>query len=60
VIRIGDIVRIRHVACSMWPDAAGQIGIIIAESPRGFIPAWRVLILGEIAQFDVEEMEKPK
>jgi len=65
-MKAGDIVRIKtgsgyldkaqDTTC-IWPEAKGQIGVIIGLSRRLYIPAAKIMILGEIAEFDLDEME---
>ena len=40
-----------------WPDAQGKLGIVTAMTKRLHIPAAKVMILGEIAEFDLNELE---
>jgi hypothetical protein len=64
-VKAGDLVRIKGPdnafnqvgATSTWPDCFGQIGVIVAEAKRLYIPAAKVMILGEIAEFDQDELE---
>jgi hypothetical protein len=62
-INIGDIVRIkgnfqvRNAPEVMWPEVYGQIGVIIEMAKRLYIPAAKVLVLGDIAEFDLDELE---
>ena len=57
---VGDIVKIRcaidHRA-PIWPEAEGQVGVIVAMAKRLYIPAAKVMVLGEVAEFDLEELE---
>ena len=65
-MKIGDMVRVRtglgiyedddDTPC-IWPEAVGAVGMIIAHAMRLHIPAVEVMILGEIAQFDLNELE---
>ena len=41
-----------------WPESKGQIGMIIKMAKRLYIPAAKVMLLGEVAEFDIEELEK--
>ena len=41
----------------MWPEVYGQIGVIVALAKRLYIPAAKVMVLGEIAEFDLDELE---
>ena len=59
----GDIVRIKgnfqvqHASEEVWPEVYGQIGVIVALAKRLYIPAAKVMVLGEIAEFDLDELE---
>ena len=65
-MKVGEIVRIKtgggffeedeDTTCH-WPESKGQIGIIVEEAKRLYIPAAKVLVLGEIAEFDLDELE---
>ena len=59
-MKVGDIVRIREKlsfgVCNK-PEAVGQIGVVIAEAKRLHQPAAVVMVLGEVAQFDRDELE---
>ena len=62
---VGDIVRIKgnfqvqHVPSpiEVWPEVYGQIGVIVAMAKRLYIPAAKVMVLGEVAEFDLDELE---
>tara|TARA_R110002074_G_scaffold331948_4_gene502349 strand:+ start:283 stop:516 length:234 start_codon:yes stop_codon:yes gene_type:complete len=62
---IGDIVRIKgnfqvqHAKelGLVWPEVYGQIGVIVALAKRLHIPAAKVMVLGEVAEFDLDELE---
>jgi hypothetical protein len=41
-----------------WPEVYGQIGVIVALAKRLYIPAAKVMVLGKVAEFDLEELEK--
>jgi len=65
-MQIGDLVRIKTGSGAFeegedttcyWPESKGQIGVIIAKTKRLYIPAAKVLVLGEVAEFDLEELE---
>lgn len=56
-MNVGDIVRIRQDYPSDWGDAEGKIGIVTGLGKRLHIPAARVLVLGEEAEFDFTELE---
>ena len=59
-MEVGDMVRIREtVDCAeLWPESVGSIGVIVAMAKRLYIPAAKVMVLGEVAEFDLEELEK--
>jgi len=61
---VGDIVRIKgnfqveHAKEETWPEVYGQIGVIVSLAKRLYIPAANVMVLGEVAEFDIDELEK--
>jgi hypothetical protein len=61
-INIGDMVRIRQdplpVKNTWCMEAEGSIGVIVGLAKRLYIPAAKVMVLGEIAEFDLDELEK--
>jgi hypothetical protein len=71
-MQIGDIVRIKtdgdllrqpHGLTSRMsarPESEGQIGVIVAMAKRLYIlwPRANVMVLGEVAEFDLDELEK--
>ena len=58
-LEVGDIVRINAAhGGRMWPEAQGQIGVIIALAKRLYIPAAKVMVLGQVSEFDEDELEK--
>jgi hypothetical protein len=56
-MQIGDLVRIKEEKPIIWKEAQGQIGLVVAVTKRLFIPAAKVMVLGEVAEFDVDELE---
>ena len=66
-MKVGDIVRVKtgsgcfeegeDTTC-YWPESKGQIGVITKMTKRLYIPAAELLLLGEVAEFDIEELEK--
>ena len=40
-----------------WEEAQGKVGIVTAVTKRLHIPAAKVMVLGEIAEFDHDELE---
>ena len=56
--KIGDIVRIKQShGGRAWPEAEGKIGFVMTEEMRQYIPAAKVMLLGQIAEFDLDELE---
>jgi hypothetical protein len=66
-MKVGDIVRIKtgsgyfeegeDTTC-FWPESKGQIGVIVALDTEHVLPAAKVMVLGEVAEFDIDELEK--
>ena len=62
-MNVGDIVRIKgnyqvqHAKEEVWPEVYGQIGVIVGMAKRLYIPAAKVMVLGEIAEFDIDELD---
>lgn len=60
-MQAGDLVRIKGMGSlrfeSTWPEANGQIGVIVSEAKRLYIPAAKVMVLGEVVEFDHDELE---
>jgi hypothetical protein len=62
-MQVGDIVRIkgnfqvRNAPEVVWPECHGKIGVIIEFAKRLYIPAAKVMVLGEVAEFDIDELE---
>jgi hypothetical protein len=66
-MKVGDIVRIKtgsgyfeegESTTCYWSESKGQIGVIIKMAKRLYIPAAKVMLLGEVAEFDIDELEK--
>jgi hypothetical protein len=61
-MKIGDMVRIHQdhlpVKNTWCMRAEGSIGVIVAFAKRLYIPAAKVMVLGEVAEFDLDELEK--
>ncbi len=60
-MQVGDMVRIKSEDAGRtlrWPEVYGQIGVIVALAKRLYIPAAKVMVLGKVAEFDLEELEK--
>ena len=64
-MKVGDIVRIMQGAAFgpdshrsiAWPEAEFELGVVVAEAKRLHIPAAKVLVLGQVAEFDQDELE---
>lgn len=55
-MQVGDIVRVDS-AHAVWDEAQGQIGVVVALAKRLYIPAAKVLVLGQVAEWDQDELE---
>ena len=42
----------------VWHEFMGKFGMIVSMARRLYIPAAKVMVLGEIAEFDLGELEK--
>ena len=58
-MQVGDMVRIlptdplmRHVAVF-----DNQIGVVVALAKRLYVPAAKILVMGEVAEWDQDELE---
>ena len=49
-MKIGDLIR--------TDDTSGPIGIVVELTKRLYIPAAKVLVEGEVMEFDIEELWK--
>ena len=56
-MKVGDIVRIKQTFPKDWPEVQDKIGVILNFGKRLHIPAAKVMVLGEIAEFDLDELE---
>ena len=59
-MKAGDIVRINYDLIDTsfpWPESIGEIGVIVEMTKRLFVPAANVMVLGEVAEFDLDELE---
>ena len=54
--KIGDIVRI-NATPAVWDEAQGQVGMVVGLGKRLYIPAAKVMVMGEIAEFDLDELK---
>ena len=62
-MKVGDLVRICSDGAQyvpggdVWHEFMGKNGIIVAHAKRLHIPAAKVMICGEIVEFDLTELE---
>jgi hypothetical protein len=61
-VKAGDIVRIKaplhYGKTRPYQDfGVGAMGMIIALAKRLYIPAAKVMVLSEVAEFDLDELE---
>ena len=63
-MKVGDMVRVKDQALrgttqpgDGWHEFMGKIGIIIAEAKRLYVPAAKVMVGCDIAEFDLDELE---
>ena len=54
-MRVGDLVVIRRWGNEAWGDGEGAL--VLEFTKRLYIPAANILVLGEVAQFDLCEVE---
>ena len=58
-MRIGDVVRvIPDEPRGPWPECFGEIGVIVKITKRLHIPSAMVMVLGEVTEFDLDELER--
>lgn len=58
VFSVGDAVKISQDYPDDWLDAENQVGLIVGFGKRLHVPAAKVLVLGEVAEFDLTELQK--
>ena len=57
-MKIGDLVLIEQSGSIYdWKEAEGQVGVILKFTKRLYIPAMIVMVLGQIVEFDHDELE---
>jgi hypothetical protein len=56
-MKVGDMVRIKHPEDTFEGERYGQIGVIVAMAKRLHIPAAKIMVLGEVTEFDIDELE---
>ena len=54
-MKVGDIVRINEEEPVVWTEAQGQVGMIVSLGHENSHK--KVLVLGEIAEYDLDELE---
>jgi len=61
-MKVGDIVQINQDITGGTPDwcveVQGSIGMIVGLAKRMHIPAAKVMVMGEVAEFDLTELRK--
>mgnify|MGYP001578999710 FL=1 len=57
-MKVGDLVRVQtpEGERNLWPESEGQVGVVVQIVKRIYIPAAKVFILGQVAEFDQEEL----
>lgn len=57
-MKIGDMVKVQTPKGqrNLWPESEGQTGVVVEIVKRMYIPAVRVFILGQVAEFDQWEL----
>jgi hypothetical protein len=58
ILKVGDIIKINQQYPDDWIEAQGSVGMIVGFGKRLYIPAAKVMVMGEIAEFDLDEVEK--
>ncbi len=54
-MRVGDLVVIRRWGNEAWGDGEGAL--VLEFTKRLYIPAAKVMVLGEVVEFDLSELE---
>ena len=56
---VGDIVRIHNEdgTDTFWPESEGEVALVVEMAKRLHNPAAKVLVLGDIAEWDLDELE---
>ncbi len=55
--KVGDIVRVIRTDVFDNSTWAGRVGVIIAESKRLHIPAFKIMLSEGVVEFDHDELE---
>jgi hypothetical protein len=62
-MKIGDMVlikgnfQVRNASKVHWPECYGQFGMVIDHANRLHVPAVKVMVLGDVVEFDIDELE---
>ena len=61
-MKVGDLVRIKiregaHHHKEIYGQWKGVVGVIVADAKRLHVPAFKVLLSGEVIEFDHDELE---
>ena len=65
-MKIGDMVRVKtgdgcyedgETTTCFWPESKGQIGVVVEMISSLSFSAAKIIVLGEIAEFDVSGLE---
>ena len=54
-MKIGDLVIIAKHRDETWGE--GEVALVLELTKRLYIPAASILVLGEVAEFDLDELE---
>lgn len=57
-INVGDLVMIFQNDPGTWVEAENEIGIVVDKAKRLHVPAAKVLVLGEVVEFDLDELQR--
>ena len=57
-MKVGALVRVQtpEGERNLWPESEGQVGVVVQIVKRMYIPAAKVFILGQVAEFDQWEL----
>ena len=65
-MKVGDLVYVKgrdgpdKNGAIVWNEFMGATGVIIAEAMRLHIPAFKVMLIDEVVEFDHDELELAK
>ena len=57
IVNPGNPIRTGPDSGCTWPESIGVIGMVIRQAKRLYIPSAKVMVLGDIAEFDLDELE---